>query len=218
VGGETLNFSGQSGQFDTKNVGTGKAVTVTGLILGDGSGAATNYSVTQPVGVTGNITAKALTASYTAANKVFDGGTSAAVTGSSADVIIGDGISFSQTAAFATAAVGAAKTVNISSIALGGADVGNYALQNTTASASANITAAPAVVTPVVSSIGSTPGSTSVITTQVNSVPFNTAVNDAISTSFRILQDIGGISINLNMMQDFRNDFEEGLGFSVEEQ
>ena len=59
-GGETLTFSGQTGQFNDKNVGIGKAVTVTGLALADGTGGtaglASNYSVTQPVGITADIT------------------------------------------------------------------------------------------------------------------------------------------------------------------
>ena len=56
VGGETLNFSGQTGRFNDKNVGTGKAVTVAGLTLTDGTGLASNYSVTQPAGLTADIT------------------------------------------------------------------------------------------------------------------------------------------------------------------
>ena len=94
VGGETLNFSGQSGQFNNKNVGTVKAVTVTGLALADGTLLASNYSVTQPVGLTADITAKAVTVAYTAANKTFDSTTSANVAGSSADIIGGDNIGF----------------------------------------------------------------------------------------------------------------------------
>jgi filamentous hemagglutinin family protein len=58
VGTETLSFSGQTGTFVDRNVGTGKAVTVTGIALADGTngGLASNYSVSGPAGLEGNIT------------------------------------------------------------------------------------------------------------------------------------------------------------------
>ncbi|MEO8838922.1 MAG: YDG domain-containing protein, partial [Herbaspirillum sp.] len=55
VGAETLTFSGQTGAFIDKNVGSGKAVTVTGLMLTDGTGLASNYSVSNPTGLSANI-------------------------------------------------------------------------------------------------------------------------------------------------------------------
>ncbi|MDI1236879.1 MAG: YDG domain-containing protein, partial [Polaromonas sp.] len=175
--GETVGFSGQSGQFNNKNVGSNKAVTVTGLALSNGTGLASNYSVTQPAGLAADITAKSLTAGYTAQNKVFDSGTSATVAGSSADIISGDAVSFSQTAAFATAAAGTGKTVSISGIALGGTDAGNYALQNTSATTTANITAAPAAAGATAASTTSSPATTAgFAATLVSSTPFTTAI------------------------------------------
>jgi filamentous hemagglutinin family protein len=58
VGTETLAFAGQTGTFVDKNVGAGKAVTVTGIALADGTngGLAGNYSVSSPAGVVGDIT------------------------------------------------------------------------------------------------------------------------------------------------------------------
>lgn len=58
VGAETLAFAGQTGTFVDKNVGTGKAVTVTGIALADGTngGLAGNYRVSSPAGVVGDIT------------------------------------------------------------------------------------------------------------------------------------------------------------------
>ncbi|MCQ9379741.1 filamentous hemagglutinin N-terminal domain-containing protein [Methyloversatilis sp. XJ19-49] len=58
VGAETLAFAGQTGAFVDRNVGTGKAVTVTGIALADGTngGLASNYSVSGPAGLEGNIT------------------------------------------------------------------------------------------------------------------------------------------------------------------
>ena len=65
-------------RFDTARVGTGKTVTVTGLTL---SGAAAgNYTLaTTTATTTANITAVTLTPTVTAANKVYDGTTSADV-------------------------------------------------------------------------------------------------------------------------------------------
>ncbi|HNS71016.1 MAG TPA: YDG domain-containing protein, partial [Verrucomicrobiota bacterium] len=58
--GDDVSVGGTAaGTFSNKDVGTGKAVTVTGCTL---SGAqAGNYTVTQPTGLTANITPKALT-------------------------------------------------------------------------------------------------------------------------------------------------------------
>src|SRR5690606_11828571 len=56
VDGETLLFSGQSAAFADSNVGTGKAVSVSGLVLADGNSAASNYTVGSPSGLTADIT------------------------------------------------------------------------------------------------------------------------------------------------------------------
>jgi hypothetical protein len=218
--GETLTFSGQSGQFNDKNVGTSKAVTVTGVALGNGTGLASNYSVTQPVGLTANVSAKSLTAGYTADNKVFDGSASATVAGSSADLISGDTVSFSQTAEFATAAVGTGKTVNISGISLGGTDAANYALQNTTATATANITAAPAVSIPVATSTSTSTltSPSTATTTQVNSAPFIAAIESAGTTvTMRLALDLSTTSTasttnSFSLVQSLKNAIATAAG------
>ncbi|MFM6939472.1 MAG: beta strand repeat-containing protein, partial [Rhodoluna sp.] len=87
-----------------------------------------------------NITAKNLIASFSTATRAYDGTTAAAVTGSSSDLVAGDSVSYSSTSAsFATADAGSGKAVNISGIALGGTDAGNYALQNTSATSTGTI-------------------------------------------------------------------------------
>ncbi len=55
VSAETLAFSGQSGAFADKNVGVGKAVTVSGITLADGTGLASNYRVSNPSGLAADI-------------------------------------------------------------------------------------------------------------------------------------------------------------------
>ncbi len=56
-------------RFNDKNVGTDKAVGVTGLTLANGSGLASNYSVTQPTSLTASITPRALLVTATETNK-----------------------------------------------------------------------------------------------------------------------------------------------------
>ncbi len=145
VGGDTvtLNAGSAAGVFASKTVGTGKAVAISGLALsGADSG---NYSLTQPA-TAANITAKTLTVSgVTATNRAYDGTTTATLaTGSAAlvGVVGGDTVTLNTggaTGAFASKTIGTAKTVTISGLLLGGADAGNYAL--TQPSATANITA-----------------------------------------------------------------------------
>jgi hypothetical protein len=145
VGGDdvTPDTSSAAGTFSDKNVGTGKTVTVSGLAL---SGAdAGNYTVTQPT-TTADITAKALTVSgITANNKVYDGSTTATLNTSAAalvGVVGGDIVTLTTSGAsgvFSDANVGTAKTVTVSGLTIGGADVGNYTL--TQPATTADITA-----------------------------------------------------------------------------
>src|SRR5207249_11369162 len=72
----SINSSGYSASFATKTVGTAKAVTVLGVALSGGD--AGNYTVSQPSGLTADITAKNLTISGALGNnKQYDGGTTA---------------------------------------------------------------------------------------------------------------------------------------------
>ena len=140
----TLDASSAAGTFDTKNVGTAKPVTITGLALA-GTNAA-NYTLTQPT-ATADITPKSLTVSgVTAADKVFDATTAATlnVTGATlVGVIAPDSVTLDTSAAtgtFASAAVGAGQTVTVTGLTLGGPDSANYVLTAPTVVAS--ITAA----------------------------------------------------------------------------
>jgi hypothetical protein len=140
----TINSTGYSANFANKNVGTSKAVTVSGVTLGGTSAA--NYTVSQPSGLTANIGARDLTVSATGVNKVYDGTTDATVT-LSTDKLSADTVSVAYTgASFASKHVGNGKAVSVSGISISGADAGNYHLTNTTASTSADITARPITV------------------------------------------------------------------------
>ena len=145
----TLDASGATGTFDTKDVGTGKTVSVSGLLL---SGAdAPNYVVTQPT-TTADITAATLTVTgITAAGKVYDGTTDATLDTSGATlmgVVAGDVVTLDASGAtgtFDTKDVGTGKTVSVSGLLLSGADAPNYIL--TQPSTTADITAVTLTVT-----------------------------------------------------------------------
>ncbi|MCK9422822.1 MAG: YDG domain-containing protein, partial [Bacteroidales bacterium] len=147
----TLYAGSYTADFDNKNVGNAKPVSVSGLAL---SGAdAGNYTLTQPTGLTANITAIALTVTgITANNKPYDGNTTATLTTTgyslvgiiSPDVVTLDAGSY--TANFDTKEVGNAKPVTVSGLALSGADAGNYTLTQPTGM-TANITAIALTVT-----------------------------------------------------------------------
>ena len=121
----TLDESTATATFNNKHVGTAKTVTFSGLGL---TGAqAFDYSLTDPSGTTtAAVTPQALTAtSVTANNKVYDGTTSATLTGSYSftGLYTGDAVSLSETGAtatFDTIHVATGKTVSITGLALSG--------------------------------------------------------------------------------------------------
>ncbi|WP_076571599.1 YDG domain-containing protein [Janthinobacterium sp. TND4EL3] len=145
VAGETVSVSGQMGTFNDKDAGTGKAVTVTGTTLVDGTGLASNYTVTAPTNVTGTITAKTLTwTNLAVANKEYDGNATAAINkGSITGLISGETLAAGPTAAFADKNAGNGKTVTVHTTlgnGSGGGLASNYTLADT--SLTANITKA----------------------------------------------------------------------------
>ena len=144
VSGDVLTAAKTASAFDTKNVGTGKPVTVSGIsISGTDSG---NYTVNATTTATANITAKALTVTAVADNKEYDGNTTAMVTLAD-NRVSGDVLTASKTAsAFDTKDIGSGKTVTISGISISGTDAGNYTV-NTTTTATANITAKALTIT-----------------------------------------------------------------------
>src|SRR5207253_1986713 len=124
--------------FNDKNVGTAKAVSVTGLgLTGNDS---TNYTFNPTANTAADITARPLTISASGNNKVYDGTANATVTLSD-NRIGGDSLTTSYTAAaFNDKNVGTGKPITVSGLGLAGGDAANYTF-NPTANASANITA-----------------------------------------------------------------------------
>ena len=144
--GDIVTDGYASASFRDKNAATGNTVIISGILIGGadaGNYALQNTSAT----TTANITPAPLTVSAAGVNKVYDGTNSGAVIltdnhlGSDA---VTDGYT---SAAFSDQNVGTGKTVTVSGISISGADAGNYSLQNTTATTTANITPALLTVT-----------------------------------------------------------------------
>ena len=144
VTGDDVGLTGGTATFADKNVGTAKTVTATGFTL---SGAkASNYTLKAgPWTTTATVTAKPLTGSFTAADKVYDGTTDATIAASNLDgKIAGDVVTLAGgTASFADKNVGTGKTVSIDRADLSGADAGNYTLAQGPWTAKADITPKP---------------------------------------------------------------------------
>ena len=103
VGADVVTFNG-TGTFASANAGTAIEVTSTSTIGGANAG---NYTLTQPTGLTADITPKALTiGSAAASNKTFDGTDAAVITGSLAGIIAPDVVTLVGTGTFASSALG----------------------------------------------------------------------------------------------------------------
>lgn len=143
AGEVALDAGALSAAFATAAVGSRKPVTIAGLAL---SGpAASAYTLVMPA-ATASIAPRPLTvAGLSAQDKIHDGTTAAVITGtpSLVGVLSGDAVALSGTpvGAFADAAVGAAKPVSVSGLAINHPD---YSLTAPTLSAA--ITAAPGIV------------------------------------------------------------------------
>jgi hypothetical protein len=128
VNGESFSVSGTpSSTFSNKNVGNGKSVSVSGY-----TAPSANYSITQPIGLTANITAKTLTVTSAAViSKTYDETNTANITGSLSGVVSGDAVTLNGTGTFASVNVGSGINVTSTS-SLSGADAGNYTLTQPT--------------------------------------------------------------------------------------
>jgi phosphotransferase system HPr-like phosphotransfer protein len=147
----SLNTSGYVANFASAGVGSGIAVTVSGLTLSGASSG--NYTLTQPASLTANITAAGVTISsgITANSKAYDRTTTATLSSNNVvllGVVNGDTVSLNTSgyvANFASVGVGSGIAVTVSGLALSGASAGNYTLTQP-ASLTANITAAPVTI------------------------------------------------------------------------
>ena len=136
-GGDNVTLGNDTvGQFNTKDVGTGKPVSTSMTVSG---GDSSNYVLVQPTGITANITQRAITVTATGTNRVYDGTLNDTVTLSG--TLSGDNVTINDTSAlFTDPNVGTGKTVTVSGISLSGASAGNYTLNNTSTTTTADIT------------------------------------------------------------------------------
>ena len=138
VSGDQLETSYASASFNNKNVGTAKAVSVTGIRVNGTD--ASNYTINTSAATTGNITPKTLTVNASGNHKVYDGKVNATVNVTD-NRIAGDVINVQYTnATFADKNVGTAKEVTVNGIQVSGTDAANYTVNSTT-STTANISA-----------------------------------------------------------------------------
>ena len=129
--GDSLTVDSATGAFGDKNVGTGKNVNISEIILGGADAA--NYTV-DPQSLStavASITPKDITVSgITARDKEYDGGTTVVLDYSGvtfAELVEGDELTVAlATGAFVDKNAGPEKTVTVSGITLGGNDAGNY--------------------------------------------------------------------------------------------
>lgn len=134
--GDTVNISYTSakGTFADKNAGTDKTVTYSGFAL-SGTHAANYTLAAQPASTTADIFKKTVTVSgITAVNKIYDGSPGATLNYpalTTLGFVSGDGVTLSAEGLFTDKDAGASKTVNISGLAISGANAGNYELSET---------------------------------------------------------------------------------------
>ena len=151
VGAESVTVQA-SGSFANKNVGTGKAVSVT-YSLYDGlyGGLASNYSfASASTAITADITAASLAVTgLSADSKVYDAGRDATLTGAASFTTLGNdqlALSGSGLARFADKNVAVGKAVSVTGYTLSGTDAGNYLIAQPLG-LTANITPAKLAVT-----------------------------------------------------------------------
>ncbi|WP_395064491.1 YDG domain-containing protein, partial [Flavobacterium sp.] len=127
--------------FGNSTVGTGKLVTISGYsISGLASG---NYLLTQPSGITANITTKLLSiVGLTANNKIYNRDLATTLSGVAtlSGIIPGDEAFVSlvgtPSAAFLSYTFGINKTVDVTGLSISGASIANYSLSNLSLTAS----------------------------------------------------------------------------------
>lgn len=142
AGAITLNPG--TATFSSPNAGTSVPVSYSSYsISGAASPSLALFSASGST--TANITPKAITATATGVNKVYDGTTSDSVT-VAVTALPGDTLTASSsTAYFTDKNVGTAKPVSVSGITLSGSSAANYTV-NSTAATTANITPATLVI------------------------------------------------------------------------
>src|SRR5690606_29343038 len=145
IAGDQLTVATASGAFADRNVGIDKLVAITGLAL-RGADAA-NYALAATTATTtADITPASLTLNgFSAADRIYDGSTSATIVdaGTLAGIIGGDSVGFTYSGAtFFDKHAGIDKPVTLNDFTLTGADAGNYMWSGGAPATTATITPA----------------------------------------------------------------------------
>jgi trimeric autotransporter adhesin len=137
--GDTVTLGGTySANFADWNVGTNKAITVSGYTLGGAN--SHNYTLTQPTSLTANIAPKTLTAGLTGTiYKTYNGDDFASIAVGNytlSGTIIGDTVALNSPAVgtYDNKNAGTGKTVTVTGLSLLGGSAGNYQLASTSIS------------------------------------------------------------------------------------
>ncbi len=140
LGGQTLAIDYLSAAFSDKNAGKNKTATVAFTVAdGANGGKASNYLVSDTA--TATINPKTISASFSAADKTYDGSaTTTATAKPPSGVVAGDTVAVDYgSALFADKNAGQNKAVTVSGLTLSGTDEGNYTLQTTSVQTTASI-------------------------------------------------------------------------------
>jgi hypothetical protein len=141
LAGDTVSLAGSAtGAFATRGVGVGKAVSVGGVSLAGAD--AGNYTLVVPSSLTATVSPAALSLSaVSAADKVYDGLSTAVMSGLLGGAVVGDIVSAPLVGSFTSTDAGAGLRVDWTAV-LAGADASNYTLATLAGSTTATITPA----------------------------------------------------------------------------
>jgi hypothetical protein len=140
VGGDTVSVATTGGSYDTKDTGSGKTVSVSGLTLAGTDAGDYSLGSTSITGAVGKITPKSITASLTGSvSKTYDATTSVTLGTANyqlSGILGGDTVWVDETSgSYDTKNVGTGKMVTAGDLLLSGGQAGDYVLSNTSASA-----------------------------------------------------------------------------------
>ena len=145
VGSDDLTITSARSEFEDKNAGLNKLVSIDGIAVAGAD--ASNYTWNTTATSTADIAKATLSVTATAQNKVYDT-TTAATTSLSDNRVAGDDLVIDSTgSAFADKNAGTGKIVTVRGITLSGADAMNYVTESSTTTtatigkASLNVTA-----------------------------------------------------------------------------
>src|SRR6185437_7532087 len=145
VSGDVVSTS-PTETYDTHNVGTGKTLTASGLVINDGNGG-NNYTINYITNTSGVITTATVTVTAQANTKVYDKTTASATAPTVSSLVSGDVISTSPTETYDTHDVGTGKTMTAAGLVINDGNGGNNYTINYVTNTSGVITTATVTVT-----------------------------------------------------------------------